>query len=178
MAYTSTNAQAVQLGTCSVTFGGEDLGLTKGGVEIAIATETYKVMVDQFGNTEINEYVVGRTVSVTVPLAETDLPRFQSLIPGSTLVTDATVTTKKKLVVPNAIGQSLLSIADELVCHPIALLTTDKTQDFTVPKAAPKGEFTFAYRLNEERIYSVVFTGYPDLTTGTLFVMGDSTATA
>lgn len=178
MAYDPTAAQRVQLGTCNVTFGTTDLGLTKGGVEVAITSETYKVMVDQFGNTEINEYIIGRTVTVTVPMAETDLTKLNKVIPGSTLVTDATTSSKKKLVVPTGVGFSLLSVADKLVCHPVALPATDKSQDFTVPLTSPKGEFNFAYKLNEERIYSVQFTGYPDLNTGMLFVMGDNTATA
>lgn len=178
MAYTSTNAENVQLGTCSVKFGDTDLGLTKGGVEVAVATEVYAVTVDQFGTTQINEYITGRTVTVTVPMAETDLEKFHLILPGSTLVTDSTTSTKKKLMVPSGIGQSLLSIADELVCHPVALPETDLSQDFTVPKTSPKGEFTFAFRLNEERIYSTTFTGYADLTSNTLFIIGDPSATA
>ena len=176
MAYDPTAAQRVQLGTCTVTFGTKDLGLTKGGVEVALSSETYKVLVDQFGNTEINEYITGRTVTVTVPLAETDLTKLALVLPGSRIVTDTAVPTKKKLVVPTGVGFSLLSVADKLVCHPVALPATDKSQDFTVPLTAPKGEFTFAYKVNEERVYTVTFTGYPDLTTGDLFVMGDSTA--
>lgn len=178
MAYDPAAAQRVQLGTCNVTFGSTDLGLTKGGVEVAITSETYKVMVDQFGNTEINEYIIGRTVTVTVPMAETDLTKLALVIPGSTIVTDKTTATKKKLTVPSGVGFSLLSVADTLTCHPVALAATDKSQDFTVPLTAPKGEFSFAYKLNEERIYSVQFTGYPNLTTGELFVMGDKSATA
>lgn len=178
MAYDAASAARVQLGACSVTFGSTDLGLTKGGVEVQISTETYKIMVDQFGNTEINEYVIGRTVSVTVPMAETDLVKLNLVLPGSSIVTDAVTSTKKKLVVPNAVGQSLLAVADQLVCHPIARASSDRSQDFVVPLTAPKGDLNFAFKLNEERIYNVVFTGYPDLTTGTLFIMGDRTATA
>lgn len=177
-AYDADAAARVQLGTCLVSFDGTDLGLTKGGVEIAITMETHKVMVDQYGQTEINEYIMGRSLTVTVPMAETDLTKLVTVIPGATLVTDGTTSTKKKLVVPSGVGTSLLSLAGELVCHPVALDSSDKSQDFTVPITAPKGELNFAYKLDEERIYNVQFTGYPDLTNGTLFIMGDKTATA
>lgn len=176
--YDSAAAGRVQLGPCTISFGGTDLGLTKGGVEIEVSTETYKVTVDQYGNTEINEYITGRTVNVTVPMAETDLTKLNTILPGSTIVTDGVTPTKKKLVVPSAVGTSLLSVADELICHPIALDAADKSQDFTLPVTAPKGDLSFAYKLNEERIFNVTFTGYPDLTTNVLFIIGDKTATA
>jgi hypothetical protein len=178
MPYTTTNANNVQLGSCSVTFGATDLGLTKGGVEVTVATTTYKIMVDQFGNTEVNEYITGRTCAVKVPMAETDLAKLAVVIPGSTLVTDGVDPTKKKLTVPTSNGSSLRSFASSLALHPIALATSDKSQDFTVPIAAPKGEFNFAFKVEEERVYEVEFTGYADLATNLLYVIGDTSATA
>jgi hypothetical protein len=159
-------------------FGSTDLGLTKGGVEVTVSTNTYKITVDQFGQTEINEYIMGRTAMVKVPLAETDLTIFSKVIPGSTLVTDGTTPTKKQLKVPTGVGVGLRAFADVLKCHPIALGSTAKNQDFTLPVSAPKGEFQFAFKLDEERIYNVEFIGYPDLSTGLLYVIGDTTATA
>lgn len=174
----TSDVNNIQLGACVVKFGGEDLGLTKGGVEVTIATTTYKVTVDQFGGTEVNEYITGRTASVKVPLAETSLDRLQVAIPGSTLVTDAVTPTKKKLQGLTATGSSLRTLADELILHPKPLVSTDKSQDFTLPIASPKGDFSFSYKHDEERVYTVEFMGYPDLTTGLLFVIGDPSATA
>lgn len=174
----SSDVNNIQLGACVVTFGGDDLGLTKGGVEVTIATTTYKITVDQFGGTEVNEYITGRTASVKVPLAETSLDRLQIALPGSTIVTDATVTTRKKLMGVNGVGVSLRTLAEELVLHPKNTVSTDRSQDFTLPVASPKGDFAFSYKHDEERIYNVEFTGYPNLTTGVLFVIGDPTATA
>lgn len=174
----TSDVNNIQLGACTVTFGTNDLGLTKGGVEVSIATSTYKINVDQFGESEVNEYITGRTASVKTPLAETSLDRFQIMFPGSTIVTDATVSTKKKLNGNAAQGVSLRSLADILTLHPKAIISTDKSQDFTLPVASPKGDISFAYKHNEERVYNVEFMGYPDLTTGLLFVIGDKTATA
>jgi hypothetical protein len=172
MAYSQTNADNVQLGTCSVVFDSVDLGLTKGGVEVNVSTMTYKISVDQFGATEINEYITGRTCLVKVPMAETDLTLLAKVLPDATLYTSGS---NKKVKVKTSTGKSLRSFAGTLVLHPIALASSAKNNDFTVPIAAPKGEFNFAYKFDEERIYNVEFQGYPDLATDVLYVIGDTT---
>lgn len=85
MASTTEN---VKLGTCSVLFGGVNLGYTKGGVEVAVETATHEVTVDQFGSTPISELITGRTVTATVPLAETTLENLVAIMPGATLTTN------------------------------------------------------------------------------------------
>lgn len=86
----ASSTSNVKLGVCSVEFGGVDLGYTKGGVEVEVATETYKVMVDQFGNTPIKEYITARTCVVRAPLAETTLEVLKEIMPGNTFVDNAT----------------------------------------------------------------------------------------
>jgi hypothetical protein len=81
-----SNTSNVKLGVCSVIYGGVDLGYTQGGVEVTVATQTKKVMVDQFGQSEINEYIMGRTCSAKVPLAETTLDNLVQIMPGATKV--------------------------------------------------------------------------------------------
>lgn len=78
----------VKLGVCSVLFDGVNLGFTKGGVEVEVATSTYEVKVDQLGETPIGELITGRTVTATVPLAETTLENMARIMPGSDFVTD------------------------------------------------------------------------------------------
>ena len=84
----ASSTKNVKLGICKVYFGGADLGLTKGGVEVAVTTETHKVQVDQYGTTPIKELVQGREIKVTVPMAETTLHSMANLMPGAALVTD------------------------------------------------------------------------------------------
>lgn len=169
--------ESVKLGVCTVTYDSVDLGLTKGGVEVEVATETYEVMVDQFGNSPINEYVTARTVTVRVPLAESTLENLQKIMPGTTLVTSGTAPNQKKRAdVKNGIGLNMLDYAEKLVLHPKALPTTDKSEDFIVPLAAPSASISYAYKLDEERIFNVEFKGYPNTSTGLLFQIGDETA--
>ncbi len=168
----------VKLGVCSITFNGVDLGYTKGGVEVEVATNTHVVSVDQFGETPINEYVMGRTVKVRCPLAETTLENLVAIMPGATLVTDAGDATKKRVDVVVGVGQSLLDSAAALVLHPIANAADAKNDDFIVPLAATAGALSFAFKLDEERIFNIEFSGYPDTANGNnLFSVGDDSAT-
>jgi len=161
----------VKLGVCNVTYGGTDLGLTKGGVEVEVTTDTHKVMVDQYGESEINEQIVKRSIKVTVPMAETTLDNMVLIMPGATKVGSDPY----RVDVTNAVGTDLLSIANELVIHPVALAANDHSEDIIVPKAATGGAMAFAYKLNDERIFNVVFTGYPD-SNDILFKFGDPAA--
>lgn len=165
----------VKMGVCKVSFGGTDLGYTKGGVEVTVQTESHKVTVDQYGKTPINEYIMGREVNVKVPMAETTLENLVKIMPGATLVTDSLDPTKKAVSVPSGIGSNLLDFAAPLVLHPVGKDEDDKSDDFNIPLAATAGALTFAYKLEDERIFNVEFNGYPSAD-GQLFSVGNPDA--
>lgn len=77
----SVNTQKINLGVCDVTFGGADMGATKGGVEVHIKTSVHEVKTDQTGETPAKEIITGTTVEVKVPMVETDLDRLLSVMP-------------------------------------------------------------------------------------------------
>jgi hypothetical protein len=166
----------VKLGVCQVSYDGVDLGYTKGGVEVEVSTDTYKSTVDQFGQTEINEYITKRTVKVKAPLAETTLENMVAIMPGATLVTDGLDPTKKRVDVTTGIGTNLLSMAKELKLTPIG--ATDSNDDFIIPLAATSGSLQFAYKFDQERVFNCEFVGYPNPTSKVLFQVGDETAVA
>lgn len=176
----ASSTNNVKLGVCRIYFNGIDLGYTQGGVDVEVSTDTHKVMVDQFGETEVNEYIMKRTCQVTVPLAETTVDNMVTIMPGATLVTDSVDTNKKRVDVTTGVGTSLLDSAQELILRPIELdtQTPDKSEDFVVPLAATAGALQFAYKVDEERVFNTVFTAYPDSATGKLFHFGDEDATA
>ena len=93
-------------------------------------------------------------------------------VSGATL-TGGVVETKARVEVNSGIGVDLLSIAKSLRLHPKGKAATDLSEDFYIYKAATPGALTFAYKLDQERIYNVEFTGYPDPVTGKLFATGD-----
>lgn len=94
----------------------------------------------------------------------------------NTTVSGATLTggvdpTSTKISVSNGVGVDLLSLARELRLHPQAKADTDKADDFIIPLAATPGALTFAYQLENERVYNVEFSGYPDAN-GKLYQVG------
>lgn len=169
----NAQVQKVKLGPCEISFGGTDLGLTKGGVQVSVTTNTHDVTVDQFGQTAVNSFITGRTGTVTVPMAETDLDKLLAVIPGAVKVTGSG---KTKLEIPTSVGMSLLDFAKELVLHPKAN-GANVADDVVVPLASPAGTMQFAFEAENERVYNVEFTMYPD-EDGLLFLFGDKTATA
>jgi hypothetical protein len=168
----ASDTKNVKLGVCKVFFDEKDLGYTQGGVEVTVKTDTHKVNVDQFGKTTINEYIMGRDVTVKVPLAETTLDNMVAIMPGATLVVDGVDPTKRSVEVTNGVGTDLLAIAKELRLHPKSLPDSDVSEDFVIPLAATAGGLKFAYKLENERIFDCDFTGYPDPVTGKLFIVG------
>lgn len=146
---------------------------------MTVNTDTYEVTVDQYGTTPIKEFVTGRTVEVSVPMAETTIENLVKIMPGATLVTDSVEDTKMYVNVPSAAGLDLLDYAKPLVLHPMANDDMDKSDDFTVFKAATPGALDYQYTLDNERIFNCTFKAYPDSENGNqLFAIGDTTATA
>ncbi|KJZ17415.1 hypothetical protein TW86_03945 [Halomonas sp. S2151] len=142
----------IKLGACNGTFKGTQLGLTKGGVEVSVETTTHPVTVDQHGETVIEEFITKRSFKVTVPLAETTIELMGLALPGSD-VQDG------QLVIKDGVGTSLLDGAGELSLAPVS---GGNDEPVRFPKANTAGNFSFAYRHNEERVYNIEFTIYPD----------------
>lgn len=175
----ASSTENIRMGTCRVLFDGKDLGFTTGGVEVAVATTTHETKVDQFGDTVANEYIMGRTITVTCPLVETTLENMAAIIPGATLVSDNTdpQAPKKNVIVTSGTGLSLLERAKTLALHPIANAEADTSEDLVIPLAATAGAMNFAYKYDAERVFNCEFKGYPDSETGILFTYGDKSVT-
>lgn len=168
--------QNIKLGTCKIKYDGIDLGLTAGGVEVTVTTNTHETKVDQYGDTVVNEFITGRNCMVTAPLAETTIDNLIATMPGATKIVDGV---KLRVDVRSGVGISLRELAKELVLHPIALPDSDVSEDFIIPIAGVAGALNFAYKLDQERIFNTEFKAYPDQTkNGLLFQIGDKTATA
>ena len=170
-------AENIQLGTCNIDLNGTDLGLTIGGVEVAVTTTTHVTTVDQFGETIVSETITGRNVMVKVPMAETTLENMAAIMPGAELITDGIDANKKRVDVKTGIGVNLLDAALPLTLHPVNLPVSDVSEDFVVPLASTPGGVQFAYKHDEERVFMADFKGYPD-SSGLLYTYGDLTATA
>lgn len=162
----------VKLGVCSVSFGGTDLGHTKGGVEVTYSPEFYDMTVDKYGNTPYDAALIGEMLSAKVPLAEFTVANLGVAMPA------ATETASKVTVGKNA-GFRLETVAAELVLHPIANEASDLSEDVVFYKAVVKSEVLLPYKTEEERIIEVTFNALLDESKSDgnyLGLFGDSTA--
>lgn len=120
----ASNTRNVKLGVCGVYFAGVDLGYTQGGVDVTVSTETHKVEIDQFGKTPINEYLMGRSVSAKVPLAETTIENMVAIMPGATMTTvGGTVATGTLTIATNPINNENIVVNGATITFKTALST-------------------------------------------------------
>jgi len=162
------DATKVDMGVCTVSFGGADLGYTAGGVKCKFTAETKEIEVDQ-EDAPIGERVMKQNFEVTVPLAEYDLERFEDLLPGATYTEDGT---KKKLVLSGAAGTDLLDMSKELILTPSD--STSSNDKVTLLYAIPDPNFEFAYEKDNIRVYEVTFKAMKG--TNGFVTFGDVTA--
>lgn len=173
----SSDIKNVKLGVCQVIWNGIDLGYTKGGVDVTVKTDTHKVLIDQFGKTPINEYVMGRECTVKAPLAETTTDNMLQVMPGAFKVIDGSDPNKIRVEVPSGVGVNLLDYAYPLILRPVGKAKGDRNDDFVLHRTATPGSLSFSFKLEDERVFSTEFSGYPD-TTGSVFSVGDFWANA
>lgn len=176
------NTNNIKMGTCYVWFKGNNLGATLGGVEVEISTSTKEIMIDQTGETAVSEYIMGRSITVKVPMAETTIENMNLIMPGSDLVN-----TNSAVEVKSGTGINLLETAGELILRPVDKVEDgtpgdptddDQSEDLVIYKANTPGAAQFAYKYNEERVLIAEFKGYVDADNNNrLFAYGDLGAT-
>lgn len=148
------------------------LGLTKGGVELNYTPEWYEINVDQFGKTLTDAALVGESISVKIPLAETDNNKLKMFAHTGTWNE-----TDKKLTFGRFPGMRLELVAGKLRLHPIAM-GTDRSEDVTIYKAVNRAPLKLNYKIDGERIYETEFFGMIKRGNGPgkfLWEIGDST---
>ena len=163
-----TGVENVKLGACQIFFGGHSLGLTKGGVEVEVTTETKVVKLDQFGETTLSERITGRNVVVKVPMAETDIRKLSRVMPGSVLGQITGDESKDSLKVFVSQGKDLHADAQTLELIPFG----ENDYKVTIHRANTNGSMTFAFKHDEERVFELTFNAYPD-NTGLMMTLGD-----
>lgn len=108
-------------------------------------------------------------VAFNVAITKTAVTPANLTVVGLTGGADAT---KAKVQVKTGVNVSLLALAKTLILRPVGTIGED---DFTIFKAATPGALSYAYNIDQERIFNVDFKGYA-LSNGDLFAVGNSTA--
>lgn len=160
------NGVIKDLGPCSVTYG-DDLGTTLGGVIFRYTEESRPVNEDQKGVTNVDEIKVGASCEAEVPLSRSSLGILATVIGGSSY-------TGTKLKVKNQVGISMYDNAQELILKPIIdnVPSSDEKTWLRIPKAYPRMDAEIVYNNEGQRVYKVIFKGFPDADTGLMWQIG------
>lgn len=163
----------VQLGVCSITFNGVDLGHSMGGVEYSYEPEWHDTAVDKYGNTVVESRLIGEKITVKVPMAEFTIANLRVAMPGTTFAGAANA----RITQGRSSGLKASSIAAQLVLHPIAEGT--RRHDIVVHKAFVNSQVVLNHKIDDEKVYEVEFMALLDETKSDgnyLGLIGDSTA--
>lgn len=150
------NAVNIQLGPCTVTFKGRDMGHTIGGATYTYTPDFHETKVDKFGSSVVERFLVGEKVMVECNLAEWTLANLQDAIAHSTLQGDDSVS-----VGSNA-GKRQSELAGHLVLHPIAAGATVRDYDVAIYKANVTSELKIELKTDGEKVLPVTFEGLID----------------
>ncbi len=177
----AANAEKISLGPCRVTFDFDGaapvvMEQTQGGVTLTYEETTRDINIDQLGSTPADVIITGRTATVEVPMVERDLEKLSKLIPGATLVVDATDPTKKRVDIKATIVQRLFPFAKKLKIEPLDSYA--KADDIVVlHKAGPQSNLSYSYTYDNELVTNITFRGFP-AEDGLLISFGDPEAEA
>lgn len=151
------------LGPCRVTFGGVDLGATKGGVTVSKKYKLADMTADQFGSSPIDSVVSGIEFTVKVPLAEVmSKENWKVAFPHAKLVTSGG---NKMMYFDMQMGDSLLAHAQALVIHPLSKADADLSGDFKFFKAAAKSSSEIKFDADGQQVLELEFMIFPDTST-------------
>lgn len=168
MAKSITN---VKVGVCDVSWNSVDLGHTKGGCTITYTPDWYEITVDEYGTTPADAVLKGERITVTVPLAESQLANLKVAMPVTDDNTD-------NLTIGSTVGAKASTYAKQLVLHPIE--ATDISDDIIIYKALSIGEVVQDKKIDAETIITVTFLALIDESKSNLNLLamfGDSTPT-
>lgn len=163
----------VKVGACDVTYNGTSLGHTIGGVEVSYEPVYHETMVDAYGETPVEKYLMGERFTATVPLAESTIANLRNAIPQSTFAGAANA----RITIGAKAGKKATDDAYELVLHPSGEGT--RAYDIVIYKAYVDSTITLSHTNDGEKIVEVTFVALLDESKADgnyLGLIGDSTA--
>lgn len=146
----------IQLGVCSVKRNGVDLGHTMGGVVIMYKPKFHDTKVDQYGDTIVQQFLVGEELGAKFALAETTLANYQVAVSQSTAVADDSIS-----IGSNA-GKKQSDKAAAWVFHPVANASTNYNDDWTIYKGVVSNDLEIEHTNDGEKKLNIEVTGMVD----------------
>lgn len=163
----------VELGACSITFNGVDLGHTLEGCEFTYEPVHTEVKVDKYGETVVDLRLIGEKVTVKCKLAEFKNTNWAVAIPQGAYAGAANA----RRTFGAAAGKKGSDDAAQLVIHPLDKGTRE--HDIVLHKAYVQNAITIAHKNDEQKTMEVEFMALVDESKSDgnyLGLIGDSTA--
>jgi len=145
-----------KIGHAIVTAGATEVGHTKGGTEISYTPTIHEKTVDLYGDSPMEAVEIGYRLEIKIFFAESDLASLNMAMAGSTLTTG---TTTDEVGIGRAAGSTIAS--QVLRVHPISAGAA-VNEDWVFTKAVVIGSPTFAFKIDEDRIFEVTFLALID----------------
>lgn len=151
------DATKIQLGVCSVTYKGTDLGHTIGGVTVAYKPSFHKTKVDKYGESVVEQFLIGEELTAKLSLAEFTIANLLAAINQGNAQADDAVS------VGSYAGKRASANAGLLVLHPLNSPASDTRQfDVSIYKAIPTGDLEIEHKNDGEKVLPVEFEGLID----------------
>lgn len=151
------DATKIQLGVCSVTYKGVDLGHTIGGADVIYTPDFHETTVDKYGKTAVEKFLIGERFHVKLSLAEYTIANLLNAINQGVAQADDAVS-----VGSNAGKRASLN-AGLLVLHPLNAAANDtRAYDVSIYKAVVTNELSIQHKNDGERVLPVEFDGLVD----------------
>lgn len=148
-----------RMGAASITFGGQTIGHTSGGVTFHYEPHLNDIIFDQYGDTPADKILGGENLQIVVNLAEPVVDLLQVAIPEGI---QAGSGGNKRLTIGKDAGFSLRSVAAQLVLHPLDKTVSDTTEDVVIYKAVVADTVELNYEVDNQRVFQVTFQALLD----------------
>ncbi len=150
------DATKIQLGPCSVTYKGRDMGHTIGGAAVTYTPDFYESKVDKYGSSIVEKFLVGEKFMAEFSLAEFTLANLQDAINQSTLQGDDSVS------VGSVAGKKASANAGLLVRHPLAFAAAVRDYDVAIYRGVITSELKIEHKNDGEKVLPIVVDGIVD----------------
>lgn len=143
-------------------FGGS-LGRTKSGIEFTTEVTMKDILSNQTGETPLDTFATGVSVSVSADIMETTPERIKSII-GEGYGSYKTVGSDDIVGFGTSkLYQSAFGFAGKLIGHPVRLPDTDRSGDFVIWKTVPVPS-SITYSGTDEQVVNIDFKALIDST--------------
>lgn len=171
-------SEQLELGPCQIWYGTAgaevDLGSTQ-AIKLTISMDTADLMTAQNGTRPYDQVITGMGAEIEAPLADLDIDKMATVLPGATLINGATAG-QQILKIAASVGTTLRSYAKSLILKRIVgdVASTDRNDWWTFPITAFVTNLELTFDAATQRNINALFRVFPDATTRLLGYRGHS----